>query len=115
MEKAITVDAAEARRCRKRRAEAIDRLASWDHAILYVDAAREVAEALGASADCVPVRRFTGEQLYSGKANDGVDAAELARAICDALEVPYVHQHGRGSQLRMCITALREEEASYRK
>jgi hypothetical protein len=98
------------------REEALEVLAGSDHAILTVEAATEIAIGLGIPREYVPAQEITdnrselkGARLYGKKEGEsaaGVDATELAMALCRGMNIPFRVFFGRGSQLRECVAAL---------
>lgn len=95
--------------------EALDTLASWDHAVVSCAGATGVAQALGVNEE-VPGHRmrsdppgtFKGLTLtpeFEGKYQ--VDATTLACWLCEELNLTYRLFFGCGTQLRHCVSVLR--------
>lgn len=96
-------------------------LADSDHGLIGEQFARAVCRAFG-----VPeyVGRYRvdpeafkglrawdddGHELPTGTWIHGADAAELATHLCSSLGIDYPFMYGRGSRLRVCVRALRDE------
>lgn len=93
--------------------QAVEKLIKLDHAFLFPEGVKELGEPFGVYK-VIKVKdnrsEFKGLNLgpdhKEGDEVEGLDAMELAKLICKKEGVSYIHQHGRGSQLRVCCEAL---------
>jgi len=96
--------------------QAVEDLRGYDHAFLSADGVAKFAKAFGlegkiqpylAKAD--PPGTIKGLTFHDGaKEARGMDAQDLAMAICWQLDVKFDSKFGRGSQLRACCDALEQ-------
>lgn len=84
--------------------EAIQDLLTYDHLIMSTESAERICDPFNVS---VPDERtHPGAYQKNRKPVIGIASEELAVHICKRLNIDYVLQRGRGSQLRMCCKAL---------
>jgi hypothetical protein len=91
--------------------EALKELESWDHLVVSSKAATEVCAPFGVKppeeTHYPDAYRFDNEGKTVRDVK-GIAAHILAVHLCKELEIRYVSQSGKGSQLRMCVKALSE-------
>jgi hypothetical protein len=93
--------------------EWVHKLREYDHHFLSPQGVKMFATAFGVKLR--PYRAFANPQDPKGltlnngeKSAVGMDAADMAKSICEQLKVPYQFKMGRGFQLQTCCNALEQ-------
>lgn len=88
-----------------------------DHGFLPKKIVDKIADAFGITISTYTARsnpeEFKGLSLWDEEGNpvdflEGQDADRVAEQVCSGLDIPYPAMHGRGSQLAVCVDALRK-------